>query len=419
MKILVFGHWSDTGFGVVTQELSRRWVIFGHDVRVIAVNHRGGPIADPLMATRVWPANIKGDPYGGNISHEAVTGEFWSSANPYDQWKPDAVLMVGDTGSVTQYLGVPREEGDLFGPFGKVVPTWNYCPIEGPNLRPSWKSIWENLQPVAMSQYGADTIHELTGGEVPMIYHGVDSDIFRPINANHPLDLGPEVLQSKEHAKKFFGLEGRFIVFRADRLVDRKQYHILIQSMVPVFEAHDNVDLLIHCKPVDDGHNLFEEVARLPSHLWPRVRFTNAHDTWSGMPREMLAILYNAADIYVSPTGGEGFGLTLAEASACGVPVVTTDFAAGTEVVAEGGILVPPVKDLLGETILIRSRYGMDWCLSDEAAFSAAIMRLVDSPQERSELGRLGRLHVRRFSWETSAMQFITLFERGIATKAA
>jgi len=46
--------------------------------------------------------------------------------------------------------------------------------------------------------------------------------------------------------------------------------------------------------------------------------------------------------VYFSPHGGEGFGITLAEALACNVPVVTTDYTSSREFIGkdERGILV-------------------------------------------------------------------------------
>jgi glycosyltransferase involved in cell wall biosynthesis len=139
---------------------------------------------------------------------------------------------------------------------------------------------------------------------------------------------------------------------------------------------------------------------------------TNAHDTWRGLPVEGLAALLNAADLYVSTTGGEGFGLTLAESLACEVPVVVTDWAAEREVVGPGGVLVPPLTDSYGEPVRYHSSYGMDWAVPDPRGFVKPIVDLLTHPSRRRALGRAGRHHVRRsFSWDEAAVSFLTLFE--------
>lgn len=59
------------------------------------------------------------------------------------------------------------------------------------------------------------------------------------------------------------------------------------------------------------------------------------------IPEEQLPVLYSLADIYVSPSLLEGFGMPLVEAIACGIPVVTCFGGSSAEVVGPGGILIP------------------------------------------------------------------------------
>lgn len=57
---------------------------------------------------------------------------------------------------------------------------------------------------------------------------------------------------------------------------------------------------------------------------------------------EQLALRYSACDCTILPTAGEGFGYPIAESMACGTPCVTTDYAAGQELV-EDDYRVPPI----------------------------------------------------------------------------
>ena len=59
---------------------------------------------------------------------------------------------------------------------------------------------------------------------------------------------------------------------------------------------------------------------------------------------EQMAGLYSAADLFISTSMGEGFGLTIAESLACGTPVIAQDVSAITEVVGPGGVLIPPAS---------------------------------------------------------------------------
>jgi glycosyltransferase involved in cell wall biosynthesis len=205
-------------------------------------------------------------------------------------------------------------------------------------------------------------------------------------------------------------------VLRADRLTERKNYWALIESMSVVMQMHDDIDLIIHCLPIDDGLNLHKEIGHMPEALRKRVILTGAHDTWVGLSEPGLAILYNAADLYVSPTAGEGFGLTLAESIACGTPVVTTDYAAGPEVVGPGGWLVPVLKDHRGNDVRQVSRYGMDWRQPDVEAFTSTILiALAASDAQKEQMALDGREHIMKsFNWSATAKAMLRHMEHGI-----
>jgi glycosyltransferase involved in cell wall biosynthesis len=55
---------------------------------------------------------------------------------------------------------------------------------------------------------------------------------------------------------------------------------------------------------------------------------------------------YAMADLFVFPSLLEGFGLPIAEALACGTPVVTTEAGSSPEVAGPGGLVVPPRASL-------------------------------------------------------------------------
>lgn len=403
MRLLVFGHWSHTGFGVVTEALGSRFVAAGVDVRIIALNHRGEPVRGPL-AGRVWPSDTLAQHFAHHTG-KAIDGSLWTALDPEDQWKPDAVLAIADVSGLLNHIGGSADTW-------RKVPVYHYCPIEGDNLPPMWRQLWGMFRPVAMSDYGQRVISEHIGQPVPRIYHGVDAETFRPVSQGSPIRWDGGTYRTKEDCKAKFGLEGRNVILRADRNVVRKNFDALIRSFVPIAAADPNVDLVLHCRPIDnEGIDLWQEILRMPEHLRDRVKFTNAHDTFKGLATDGLAVLYNAADIYMSTTGGEGFGLTIAEAMACGVPVVATGWAAEVEVIGPGGVLIPPLHDAYGQPVVNHSKYGMDWAVPDERAFVAPTLDLLANKRRRRDLGDAGRLHVKRsFSWDVAAAEFIDLF---------
>ncbi len=201
--------------------------------------------------------------------------------------------------------------------------------------------------------------------------------------------------------------------------MERKFYDRFVVAMGEVARRSE-ADVLIHCAPIDGQLDLYQEILRLPEDLRLRFKSTNGHDTFRGLSTADLVILINAADLYVSTTGGEGFGLNLAEALACEVPVVVTDWAASAEVVGPGGVMIPPLHDSYGEPVRYHASYGMDWCVPDAKAFVEPVLSLIQKPARRRALGAEGRTHVvRSFSWDRCSEQFLSMFEGSDALAAA
>jgi glycosyltransferase involved in cell wall biosynthesis len=181
----------------------------------------------------------------------------------------------------------------------------------------------------------------------------------------------------------------------------RKGYDSLIRAMAPVLRERPAMRLIIHCRSRDFGGYMPDIISK-----YPDVADRILNPQWGAMPRNVLVTLYNAADIYVS-TSAEGFGLTIAEAIACGVPAVGLDYSAVPEVIGPAGVVVPVGR-------LLDNEYGHHWALPDEAEFSRAVGYLMDHPQKRVAAGATGPYHVaRNFRWDVAAERMI-----GIASKA-
>lgn len=397
-KLIMLADAGHTGFGTVTRDLGRRLIDLGMDVRFISQNVNSEPLPEPF-ASRTWNAQHPTFDFVGSISKGFSDG-----------WKADALFMLGDFFAARNLVFA----ADAIAAALAATPTFHYCPVEGVDLPPAWKRLWDVVRPVAMTEFGADQIEKVTGSRPPMIYHGVETDDFYPVAPNRPgVRSSGERITTKNGAKAAFNYPSdRILCLRTDRHMPRKQQDALIHAMVPVFEAVPNLDLVLHCRWYDEGGLLTDEVSKLPLELQGRVLSTNrAHNTYTGLPRMDLNIMYNAADIYVS-TSAEGFGLTIAEALACGVPVVAMDYSAVPEVVGPAGVLVPPSH-------LLYNEYNHKWAAVDEQKFADAVIHLATKPARRRSLGMLGPAHVRNnFSWERSARQFADLIETTVSERA-
>jgi glycosyltransferase involved in cell wall biosynthesis len=285
-----------------------------------------------------------------------------------------------------------------------ALPTFHYVPIEGVDLPPSWASLWDILHPIAMSEFGADQIERVTQVRPPVVYHGVDVEQFRPVSADRPLYMetssGTVKLRTKADCKRFFGSHGkRRWILRTDRFMPRKRYASYLRSLAPVLVSHPDTWLVIHCRSTDEGGHLYDLFSKYPTEIKSRMLVTGFHDKAGGATRDVLTALYNAADVYAS-NSAEGFGLTIAEALACGTPAVGMDYSAVTEVIGDAGLLAP--VDHLDD-----NEYDHAWATVNEAAFAQQVALLLDNELKRRVLGRKGPERVRSmFTWTHAAAQF-------------
>jgi glycosyltransferase involved in cell wall biosynthesis len=108
------------------------------------------------------------------------------------------------------------------------------------------------------------------------------------------------------------------------------------------------------------------------------------------VPTADLRVLYSLARVFVYPSLWEGFGLPVAEAMACGCPVVTSNVSALPELAGDAALLVNP------ESV-------------EEIA--AAIERLWSDEPLRCACATRGRLRVTGFTWERAARATAAVYE--------
>jgi glycosyltransferase involved in cell wall biosynthesis len=112
---------------------------------------------------------------------------------------------------------------------------------------------------------------------------------------------------------------------------------------------------------------------------------------WGKPDRASLVQLYNAADVLVSPSLFEGFGMTLLEAMACGTPVITSNVSSMPEVVGDSGLLVDP---------------------NSPQAIADAVLRLYTDRTLYADLVEKGFARVKPITWQNTAEQVATIYEK-------
>lgn len=413
-----------SGFGTVTQDLGKALLSLGHDLRFMSQNDTGSDLTEPFLSRTTTeksliqaidpdtrqPGVAGASPVIPSLVNGTLTGLRMANGELWGEWKPDAVLMLSDYRAAQMLVsrGIEAFQG---------IPSFLYLAVEGTDLPPSWNALFSIVHPVAMSKFGAKQIAKVTGGPVPMIYHGVDTNTFRPVESK------PVILTNAKGEQSVFLTRGeckrawapllakinqvqripRKWLLRTDRNMPRKQYARMLRSLAPVLARHPNWGLVIHCQVFDQGGYIADSAGKYPA-IRERILFTDN----AQLDREALVSLYNAADLYVS-NSAEGFGLTIAEAIACGVPAVGVRYSAVPEVIGPAGVTVDRFT-------LVDNEYDHYWCAVDEQAFAKEVEALMTADAHRQALGAKGPKHIASsFSWAQAARQFVEVIESEVA----
>lgn len=161
-----------------------------------------------------------------------------------------------------------------------------------------------------------------------------------------------------------------------------------------VLDAFSGIDG--DCNLVIHGQLLYE---RLPLLLRRKIE-TNSKVKYIGADVKPPG-LYHMGDVYVYPSRLDGIGLTIVEAMACGLPVITTDAAPMNEFVEDG---------VTGDLVPIRSSRmradGYYWpeVEVDVAALTSKMRAYVDEPELSMTRGLAARRDVeQRWEWRRNS----------------
>lgn len=107
--------------------------------------------------------------------------------------------------------------------------------------------------------------------------------------------------------------------------------------------------------------------------------------------KNILVQLYNAADVLLAPSLYEGFGLTVLEAMACGLPVITSNVSSLPEVVGGAAVLVESM---------------------DIQAMSESVVRLKQNSIYCQKLVSQGFVRAKQLTWQKSAEHLVSIYEQ-------
>lgn len=387
MKVLwISDAGSSTGFARVTHAIGEALVEnFGHEIHVLAIGYD----AKEPVTTRLHLYRADAGRAGHSLGFDRV-------AELLERIEPDVAVLLED--APMQLLRLKTNIWDLEHRLLQT-PVISYLPIDGYFIPPGWRELLDLTHVVALSRHGRDQLD----ADVPVVYHGVDTDAFHPVSPEHPLRLSSgTVVRTKAECREAFNVSQRaFVIGRADTNTGRKDWGStwrVIENFLGLKNRPPDVMTIFHTKVRESGVDLEALISKGDG----IYAVTNGGE-W---PESDLVGLINCWDVSLNTTRGEAFGFGPAESLACGVPVIATRGSAVQEVVGPGGVLVEPSD---GFWI---NPYGVQMLMSDTNRMAEQLAFLARNPERREELGRLGREHVMaNFRWSDAILAFDRLIE--------
>lgn len=308
--------WCNSGYGTITSRLAKSLKADGHEVAIAATYGLKGGVT-------TWEG-ITVFPHGSELAASDVIQAHVAF------WHPDFVISLCDF-----WHGGDAYGGSLF----KWIP---WLPVDHEPLPKKIKDVlaraWKVL---SMSQ----------AGKIQLDTAGVANDLI-------PLGISEKYHQDGGGRKAWrdaydisretfvYGFVGMNVYWPPRKGLDR-----LLEAFARVHELHSDTKLYLHTTvkamavPEFDLRQVMETF-QVPE---DSVIFTDDYPMFLGISEDHMRAMYNGFDCFVLPTHGEGFGLPVVEAQACGVPIIATDCTSMPELTMEEcRVLVPASRYLSG-----------------------------------------------------------------------
>lgn len=384
-KVLVIGDGGvKTGFARVTESILRE--LHPHfEFHQLAINYRGDPYEIPW---KLYPAGIPGDGLGLKRIPELI-----------QKVNPDLIFCVNDFWIQAEYLKVIYS-------VDKTLKVITYSPVDAGPIDPNWLQSFSKVDlSCVYTEFGKEQLEEgLTfplKRHIEIIPHGIDSERF--------YSLGPN---ARQQARVKLGLKEDknnplFIVLNANRNQPRKRIDLTLEGFSEFLKGkEERVRLFLHMGREDLGWDVVKYARRLG--IEEKVILTGPSN--GGQPNlndEELNLVYNACDVGINTSGGEGWGLPAFEHAATGAAQVVPDHSACKELWGGAARLIPVDGRRVQPSTLVDFYYpsvkGIKDCLEELFTDRKAL--------EECSYSCFKRATQEELTWEVISKKWKKLFE--------
>jgi len=298
-----------------------------------------------------------------------------------------------------------------------------YAPIDGVNLSPAFARALEGVSRLVLFTQFAKRVFETAVGrlaeaeglppsrlpDIALIPHGVDTDRFRPCE-----DIAEGGLGARRSARRALfpdraGLEDAFIVLNANQNNMRKRLDLTIEGFARFAEGKPkNVLLYLHTNAWQRGAELVP-IARACG-ITDRLLLTGSGRQAPDLTDGRLNLIYNACDVGLNTSLGEGWGMVAFEHGATRAAQVMPRHSACEELWVDAGVLLEAPE-------VVRHRHdAVEYRATTPERVAAALEALYASPSYRLERASAAYVNATdpKYSWNGIAAQWDALFEETV-----
>lgn len=403
LKIIFVGDAAcSTGFAVCTHQLCDRLHANGHDVTVLGINYYGKPHDYPYT---IYPCV---DPLDGS---RMVCGE-QRLPKLIARLKPDVVIILQDPWNIRGYMiEIEEQLGDTINVPRPIMIGW--LAVDAKN-QISGKQCNQLDHVVAWTQFGIDELR--AGGytgDHSIIGLGVDTSIYYPMISEYmgrSMDR-VEVRQSKLSDGTPVLPEGipldSFIVGMVGRNQVRKRLDLALEYFAEWIKSKsiDNAYLYLHVGPTGESGCDIQALCR----YYGIKVIVSSPPVSAAVTADDMRLIYNCFDVLWSVSQGEGWGLPVLEAMACGIPCLVPDWSGLGEWARPAAMTVDCTSTALNAPIN-RAPYTIGG-IADKELTIAALDKLYRHAAIRERLSQLGLDLARKLSWDVIGTQWEALLQ--------
>jgi len=351
------------GVQIHIKELAEWLISKGNRVSVLAPVSDEAALSEPWLVSAGRPISI---PYNGAVAR-VIFGPLassrvkqWISQGEFDLLHlhepaiPSLSLLAGWAG-----------EGPMVATFHASISRHKTMNVIGNGLNPFIERITAKI---AVSESARQTLKNRFETEAVVIPNGINLRKFQdsPTKAEW---VSPDTI----------GFIGRFEE-------PRKGLQVLIDAIPEILKAKPGLNVLVA------GPGDFEDFAKkIPNHILRHITFVGR------LSEADKGQFFKSISLYVAPnTGGESFGIILAEAMSCRTPIVASNLPA-FQALLDGG------------------KSGALFENEDSADLARQIVKLLDADTDRSAVAQAGYEKAMTFDWDVVGSQILSVYEMALA----